>query len=196
MINSASPNLFSCHLFKTDGLSRELEIVMNFSALPAMLVFHGIRHTIGVKFDDIAFTDKTETVGPYGQRALDSRAGPLLVAGLVNALVRRVPAHGMDVVLKLLLNVNERTLPRAITIVLQGRDHDRLIAFLCHLQPSQFAVHVAPMPNMLNDNAFGGRIDLVNDPIVADPKSMELFRSLQFEQFPGKRTLRQSVYCG
>ena len=67
----------------------------------------------------------------------------------------RISTHRVDVFFKRLLDVNERALPRAVAEMLQGGNHDGIIAFLYHLKPSEFAVHFPPMSNMVNDDAVG-----------------------------------------
>ena len=59
----------------------------------------------------------------------------------------------------------------------------------------QFAVDFAAMPNVFNDDSSGHRINPINDSVIADPETIELFCSFQFERLFGKRIIRQVIYC-
>lgn len=120
----------------------------------------------------------------------------MLITRIIDAFVRRVPAHRVDVLVKGLLYVNQGALPWTVGVVFQRGDHDEIGFFLCHLNPSECAVRIASMPNVLNDDAFGGRLDLVNDAIVADAKPIELFGTLQLDRLGGEGVDDQSTNCG
>ena len=60
------------------------------------------------------------------------------------------------------------------------------------------SINISPMANVQNDNLPGVRIDLINDPIVADPDSMRAFCSCQLAEFDGNRRLKNNdvlTYC-
>ena len=43
--------------------------------------------------------------------------------------MRRIPTHGKNILIKYLLDMNQRTLARAIAPVLEGRKNDGIVGF-------------------------------------------------------------------
>lgn len=115
------------HFLKTHRLSGKLQVIVVFLTLPPVLEFHRVNPAIEMEFDDVGPARESQAFGIKRQRSFYAHARHHFIAWLVYLPVHRVSAHGMDVVCKLLLDVDECKLARALGIVLQGRDEDGII---------------------------------------------------------------------
>jgi len=102
-----------------------------------MFVFHGIGVPSSVELHHIGFAEQPQTVVPQGQRVFNPDPFGGFYAGLVHPLVYCLPAQGVDVVVKRLLQVDQRALARAIGPVLQCRQGDGVVGFFGHVSVSK-----------------------------------------------------------
>ncbi len=126
VINRPVANHLAGHLLQTQRLGGELNLIMQLGPLEAVLVLHRINPPIGVKLHHIALANQPQTIRPHRQRPLRAHALEGFHPGFIHPLMGRIPAHGMHIVRKRLLQMNQRTLTRAIAPVLEGGQHDEI----------------------------------------------------------------------
>ena len=134
MVNASSLHNLLGHFLNAHGLCGELQIVMGLGSAWTMLVLNRIRGATHVEFDDVAPPNQTKLVRPDGQGSFDSNSRSNFITGIVNTLVGRMAAHGMDIFIKHMLDVNQRALPWTVAVVLQRRNHNRLTVRLVHVR--------------------------------------------------------------
>jgi len=88
---------------------------------PAVFVFHRIDFSIGMKLDYVALAHQSEPIRPHRQCTFAAYALKSLEARIAHSCMRRIATHGVDVLVKRLLQMNQRALARAIAPVLERR---------------------------------------------------------------------------
>ena len=125
----AFQNRFAEHLFQAHRLCGQLQVVMYLQLFPAMFVFHRVDMTIGVKLDHIAFTHQPKTIRPYRQCAFAPHPLESLKTLLIHPRMRRIAAHGVNVLVEGLFQMNQGALARALAPVLERGKHDGVVCF-------------------------------------------------------------------
>src|SRR5262245_24560707 len=90
-----------------------------------MLVFDGI-WSDPMKLNNISFANQTQPFRPKRKRALDPDAFLKCTNRLIDPLMHRPASQRVKVLIKRLLDMNQSTLPRAVTVMLQGGDHNEI----------------------------------------------------------------------
>ncbi len=124
VINSAERHSNAQHFFKKHCLRRELNIIVDFLALAPVLELNGKHRAAGMKLHHIGLADQPQPIRPQGQCALNLHPSRDLVTGRIDEPMRRLPARGVNVIVEYLLHVNQRTLTRAIRMMLERGDSD------------------------------------------------------------------------
>src|SRR5438094_7297173 len=104
-------------------------IVVTFSAAGYVFVFDRIRRPGGIELDNIASPDEVQPIRPDWKRPFDTSIRPLFVTGIIDARMCGMAAHGENVLVEALFEVNQSALPRTVAVVLQSGDHDGISIF-------------------------------------------------------------------
>jgi hypothetical protein len=124
-VKSALLKLYPKHLFQTNSLGAKLKFLVSALSMLSRLVLDRIRG-ITVELHDIRPAGKVQPLGPDRQGPLHSHARFGARSRLIHALMHIASAHGVNVLVPDVLKVDQRALARAVAVVLQGGDHDRL----------------------------------------------------------------------
>lgn len=131
MKDCAARDDFSGHFFEAHCLGAELKVVMFPLSAGTVFVFHRIRY-LPVKFDDIGLADQTQTAIPKGQRPLDPDPFLNFRSDFIHPIMNRPPPHRVKILIERLLDMNQRALPGAVTVMLQGGDHNGVVWFVTY----------------------------------------------------------------
>jgi hypothetical protein len=91
-----------------------------------VFILNRIGCSVAREFNDVSFTDQPKSVAPERERAFYSQAWSIFKAGHIYPRMNSLTAHGVNVFGKHLLLVDQRTLARAVTPVLERGDWDCL----------------------------------------------------------------------
>jgi hypothetical protein len=112
------------HLLKAQSLRTELQIG-SITVSVAHLVLDGDEATVWFDFDHVGAPGESQRLRPqwhgpqYQPATFGSRP-----ARIVNSTMSDRSPHGVDVLRPRVVNIDERTLARAVHVVLDGRDRD------------------------------------------------------------------------
>ena len=116
------------HFLQAEGLGAELDFVRPMGFGLAALILDGKNASVVPKFHYITLAGDAERKGADGEAALNAHARASLgLVGIVGALVEDASGGSEEVLLPDLLQMNQRTLPRAKEIMLQGREGKELV---------------------------------------------------------------------
>jgi hypothetical protein len=128
MVDSAGRDRLSGHLFETDSLATELEIIVAPLSARTVLIFHRVGNA-SMKLHDIAFADKSQPIRPEWDGALDPNALLGLSLRNVDLFMNLSAAKGVEVLVERLLHVDQRALTGAVAVVLQHGEKDEVGIF-------------------------------------------------------------------
>jgi len=115
------------HLLQAEGLRAELHFVGAMRLRTAALVFDRVGR-IAMEFDGIRLAVKAMDEGAQREPAQDADARAAVWPAAVDPLVHQPPLGGGAVLRPELLHMDQRALPRAEQVVLQGRHrHQRVL---------------------------------------------------------------------
>ena len=123
MINYTQRNRFPGHLLQTNTLGTELDfIVIKFANRPDFIRPESHRET-----RPHPPCRSNPNFRPQWQRPLDAYAFLKFTNRLVNPLMKIPSPQCVEVFFKSLLDMNQGTMPRAVTVMLQGGNHDEIV---------------------------------------------------------------------
>lgn len=109
---------------QADGLGAELNLVRPVRLGAAPLVFYRHHPSVGMDLDHIANASQAVGIRPDREAARNAHPRPALAHTGVGFLVQGLALGGGEILRPLTLDMNERTLSRAIEIVLEGGEGD------------------------------------------------------------------------
>mgnify|MGYP001000849549 CR=1 FL=1 len=124
MVDGAPADRLPGHLFKAQGLRCHLDVVVFVLPPRPVFVFDRAGGTIWEKLDDIGFADKTQAIAVERQRADTTNIALCREARRIDLRVYYLPPGRVHVVGKSLLLMNQCTLTRTITPMLQSRNRN------------------------------------------------------------------------
>lgn len=126
MVNDTPADHLPGHLLKTQGLRGHLDVVVFVLPPRPVLVLDRAGGAIWKKLDDIGFADKTQAIAVERQRTDTTNIALCREARRIDLRVYRLPPGRVHVVGESLLLMNQCTLTRTITPMLQSRDRDEV----------------------------------------------------------------------
>ena len=87
---------------------------------------------VGMKLYHVAFTDQSQPIRPHRQSTFGTHARESFKSGIIYPLMRCVAAHGKNIFIKTLLDMDQCALAWAIAPVLEGGKHDGFSLFHSH----------------------------------------------------------------
>jgi hypothetical protein len=118
------------HLLQAQCLGAKLEIRV-VSPAPADLVLYGVR-PIRSKLDKVGFAAYPEAMAPERHIPLEPNVALHRVDARVHPFVGKRATHRVEVFVIGPIEMYQRTLPRAVTVVLDGRDQDLKLLVCLH----------------------------------------------------------------
>lgn len=114
------------HVFQTHGLGGELEVIVQFLPLGAVLELYGEHRAVGMELDQIGFSDEIEVVAPQWKRSLNTHACLGFVAGRIDQMVHCLSTRRVNIVGERLFQMNQPALSRTIGPVLERGEGNRV----------------------------------------------------------------------
>jgi hypothetical protein len=121
------------HFFEAKGLGAKLGVVVGPAAGGAFFVFDGAGlgdargvGRIAVHFNEVGFAGEAERVGEKREGPEEFPAGAVLITRGIDGLVRERAEHGVLIVYKRTLGVDEVGAARAVAKLVERRDRDYL----------------------------------------------------------------------
>lgn len=117
-----------CHGLQAQRLPGELDIVAGGDGgrfvTRTVLVLHRVRGTVGLEFHHVALAYQPQHIMEHRQRALHAQTCSCLHTGHVYHTLNRLAPQCVHILLERLLQMDEATLARAVTPVLEGGEGD------------------------------------------------------------------------
>src|SRR5215813_2313365 len=119
MINGPAGNHLPGHFLQAQRLSAELQIIVAPFTARTDLILNRER-LLPMEFHDIGPPDQTQPSRPERHGAFDPHVSSQLAVLLIYTLMLHMALDGVDVFIKCLLQMDQRTLARTIGVMLQG----------------------------------------------------------------------------